>query len=414
MVASRAQLAMRGVAAALVLACACLAIVANGAGAFRANPTVTAVLPAAAGPVHEQSPVQYKGVRVGTLSRVDANTTGARLTLRLDPARINDVPADVEVRLLPRTLFGDQFLDLTPVPCSPQSHSSQPYPPRHCGGGKLAAGATLPADSSAATVQLYAVYTRMYQLLNVLQPAKLQVALSAVADALRGRGGQIGAMIDQASALVQQNRPMLDNLGGDLGTVSKLSDDLSASAPDVFHALDDAVDLSHLVVEKKQNINDLLSAGIGVTAQSQRFLDENAQRTIQLVHSADPIVDVLGSNPHAFSNAKNGIDVFLDGANRAFATGFFKIRMSGTLDRPYPYTPADCPRYPGLAGKNCGAGSGSAGPIGPVGSPQELDAMRQLAPLLPPAPGPQTAAPSPDVLGLMLGPMVRGSQVVTP
>lgn len=408
MVASRTQLAMRGVTAALVLACASLAIVANGTGAFRANPTVTTVLPAAAGPVHEQSPVQYKGVRVGTLTRVDANTTGARLTLQLDPARINDVPADVEVRLLPRTLFGDQFLDLTAAPCWPQTYS-----PRHCGGGKLAAGATLPADTSAATVQLYAVYTRMYQLLNVLQPAKLQVALSAVADALRGRGGQIGGMIDQASALVQQNRPMLDNLGGDLGTVAKLSDDLSASAPDVFHALDDAVDLSHLVAEKKQNINDLLSAGIGVTAQSQRFLDENAQRTIQLVRSADPIVDVLGSNPHAFSNAKNGIDVFLDGANRAFATGFFKIRMAATLDRPYPYTPADCPRYPGLAGKNCGRG-GSAGPIGPVGSPQELEMMRQLAPLLPPGPGPQTAAPSPDVLGLLLGPMVRGSQVVTP
>jgi virulence factor Mce-like protein len=391
----RNALAVRGFAGLLALLVVAVTTVLGGAGLLRSNPEVTTVLPAAAGLIRPNTPVQYRGVRVGRLGGMDAGTGGSRLTLRLDPDKMSDIPGDVRVRLMPRTVFGDQYLDLT-VPTVPN-------------GTELAAGAELPADNSRPTMQLYHAYSHLYELVDSLQPAQLQAALSALAEALRGRGQQLGGLLDDTTKLTAG--PPFDRPGEDLDTIAALGADLAAATPDAVRALDNAVVLSGTIVQRKQALGDLLGAGLAVTDRSQRFVDENAQRIVRIVRATDPVAEVFGRYPDAVRDAVGGLDTFFRGANRAFSTGFFKIRMSGTLDRPYPYSPEDCPRYPGLDGPNCGAQQ-PAGPIGPVGSSQELDAMRQLAPLLPTQPS--SPPPSPDVLGVLLGPMVRGTEVVTP
>lgn len=389
-------MALRGAAAVTALLVGAVATIAGSAGMFGSEPEVTTTLPAAAGPIRESTPVQFRSVEVGSLAEVVPGDGGARLTLRMDPERIAEIPADVRVRLLPRTLFGNQYLDLAG--------------PERRGGSRLTAGADLLPDTSRPTAQLYTTYTRMYRLLDALEPARVQVALTAMADSLRGRGERLGGMIDDSAALVDQARPVLDNLGPDLRTMAEVGDDLRAAAPDLARSLDNAVALSAVVVEQRENIGSLLTGGIEVTDRAQRFADAHGDRAVQLVRTADPITDVLGANPGALGDAKEGLDAFLDGANRAFSTGFFKIRAKATLESPHPYGPQDCPRYGRVSGPNCAA----AESIGPVGSPQEDDVMRRLAPLLP-APGNAPAAPpSPDLLGLMLGPMVRGSEVMTP
>lgn len=395
-------MAARGLAAVLVLVAGACAVVAGGSGAFGADPVVTATLPAAAGPVRESSAVQYRGVRVGTIGAVEPGAGGSTLTLRMEPEQLDRVPAGVRVRLLPRTLFGDQYLDLAVPRGEPET-------------GRLATGARLPADRTEPALRLYQVYTRAHRLVDALQPAQLQVALTALADSLRGRGERLGTMIDEASALAGESRPVLDHLGGDLRAAAALGEDLRAGAPDLVRSLDNAVALSDVVVQRRRNISDLMSGGADLTGRADRLLAENEQRTVQLVRSADPIAEVLAKNPDGLTSTKAGLDAFLDGANRAFATGFFEIRAKLSFGRPHPYGPQDCPRYPGSNGPNCGAAAGArpapSGPIGPVGGPAELDAMRRLAPLLPPA-GPRP--PSPHMLGLLLGPVVRGSEVVVP
>ena len=394
----RTSLALRGAAAIAVLALGAVVSVAGSAGLLRSEPEVTTTLPAAAGPVRESTPVQFRGIEVGTLAEVEPDEGGARLTLRLDPERIGEIPADVVVRLLPRTLFGNQYLDLA----GPERRS----------GARLVAGAELAPDTSRPTAQLYTTYTRMYQLLDALEPAQLQVALTAVADSLRGRGARLGEVIDDSAALRHEAAPVLDGLGSDLRTMAAVSDDLRAASPDLVRTLDNAVALSAVVVQERENIGSLLSGGVEVTDRAQRFVEANGDRAVQLVRTADPITDILGGHPGALGDAHAGVDAFLDGANRAFSTGFFKIRAKASRESPDPYDARDCPRYGAVRGPNCAAAD--AGPIGPVGSAQEDDALRRLAPLLPAPEGAPPAPSSPDLLGLMLGPMVRGSEVMTP
>lgn len=409
----RMSLAIRGLVAWVAVVTAAGVTIAGAAGVFSGSATITCLLPAAAGPVKPDTPVRYQGVTVGTVSSVDADFDGATLTVRMKDTKLDVIPAGVRARLLPRTIFGDEYVALA-------------VPPGVRGGGALYSGAVVRANTSTRTVRLYTAYNRLYELITAMRPAELQVALGTLADILRGRGTEIGKMIDKAAQLGAEVRPMLDDLGADLRAVAELGRELAAAAPDLLAALQDAVALSDAIVAERDALHSLLTSGGALAGQAQRTLLTNGERVIHLVHATDDITEVLGKYPNALPESLEAAERFLDAANRAFSTGRFKINAALTLDNPYPYTAEDCPRYPGMAGPNCGDPAPSrtpppepdkqvaapGGTAGPVGSAQEDQTLRELAPLLPNAA--KQPPPDVDVLGLLLGPLVRGQRVMVP
>jgi phospholipid/cholesterol/gamma-HCH transport system substrate-binding protein len=65
--------------------------------------------------------VKIRGLIVGEVRNITATTSGATLQLALDPSKVGLIPSNVVARLLPKTLFGEKYVDLvTP---------SQPSPP---------------------------------------------------------------------------------------------------------------------------------------------------------------------------------------------------------------------------------------------------------------------------------------------
>ncbi|MCP2251632.1 virulence factor Mce family protein [Prauserella aidingensis] len=437
----RTALALRGVAAATALVVGAGVLIAAGNDALRPAPEVTALLPASAGPVRENSAVQYHGVTVGRLTTVDGGIDGSELRLRMDEEFLGQVPANVRVRVLPRTLFGDQYVDLA-VPRGAE--------PR----GSLDAGATLRPDTSRRTVRLYSAYTRLYDVITALRPAELQVAMTTLADTVRGRGERLGRMIDDADALLTETSPLLETLEEDLDTVARLSSDVEAATPDLLATVDNATSLATTITEERRSIGALLGSAIDLTDTGRRVVSDHAQRIVTLAEATGPIADVLARHPGAAGESLDAARFFLTRGARTFATGNFTIDAALTLDQPFPYTAADCPRYPGLAGQNCrqapssrhdrtfpqpqhesgtdhgrggdttargddahGRDSGS-GPVvggtsGPVGSEREKRSLRELGGLLPAGPRARTSQ-DPDLLGLMLGPLVRGETVVVP
>ncbi|GAA1194010.1 MCE family protein [Prauserella alba] len=429
---SRAALALRGLAVATALVVGAGVLIAAGNDALRPAPQVTAMLPASAGPVRENSAVQYHGVTVGRLTSVDGGIDGAALRLRMDEEILGQLPANVRVRILPRTLFGDQYVDLA-VP-----QGAEPT-------GSLDAGTTLRPDTSRRTVRLYSAYTRLYDVITALRPAELQVAMSTLADTVRGRGERLGRMIDDADALLTETSPLLETLDENMDTVARLSSDAEAATPDLLATLDNATALSSVITDERRSLGALLGSGIDLTNAGRRVVSDHAERLVTLAEATGPIADVLARNPGATGETLDAARFFLQRGARTFTTGNFKINAALTLDQPFPYTAEDCPRYPGLAGQNCGqapssrhdrtfpqpqqrsgresdsagapAGSDNGpaigGTSGPVGSDQEQRSLQQLGRLLPAGPDARTAQ-DPGLLGLMLGPLVRGETVVVP
>jgi hypothetical protein len=92
------------------------------------------------------------------------------------------------------------------------------------------------------------------------------------------------------------------------------------------------------------------------------------------------------------------------------------------ISNPRVYTNADCPRYNGAAGPNCGSGtsgqtadkrvlttgSNYGGNSSSVGSPKEVRTVKAAASSITGIP----AALIPDAADLLLGPLLRGTPTV--
>jgi len=123
--------------------------------------------------------VKLDGIIVGRVS--DAHTDGENttLTLKLDGSRMKDIPADVVARILPKTLFGEKYVQLVTPPSTDVADHLRP-------------GAVIDEDHSSTAIELQTVFSHLVPLLKTLKPAELSIALSNIADALRDRGEKLG------------------------------------------------------------------------------------------------------------------------------------------------------------------------------------------------------------------------------
>src|SRR5437763_11390536 len=68
------------------------------------------------------SDVKVRGIIIGSVDTISSTGGGADIKLRLDPARARSIPANVTVRLLPKTLFGEKYVDLL-LPAQPSTQT---------------------------------------------------------------------------------------------------------------------------------------------------------------------------------------------------------------------------------------------------------------------------------------------------
>ena len=79
-------------------------------------------------------------------------------------------------RIVPKTLFGEKYVALQ-VPADPSARS-------------IRAGDVI--SESRVAIEVERVLSDLYPLLRTVQPAQLNYTLTALADALEGRGDAVG------------------------------------------------------------------------------------------------------------------------------------------------------------------------------------------------------------------------------
>lgn len=399
----RGALAVRGAIGVVLLVGIIVFTTIAGTGAFAGYPEVTAEVPASTAGIREQAPVEYRGVVVGKVTKAVTRETTSTLTLRIYDRQAQGISSASLVRLLPRTLFGDQYVELVP--------------PKDGGGKPLAAGDVLKADNSAATVRLYDAYVRLTELLSEVKPEKISAALGAMAELLGGRGERFGRMIDQLYEITGDVPELLDVIDDGMTAARTLSEQVAAATPDGIKALRDAIVLSRSVVEKRETLHHLLISGIQLSNEGSRFLRTGTvDRAVRLMRMSGPVIDALAARPGALPRTVTNVRRFVESGIPAFDTGpWFKIRAVLTTEEPHPYTAAECPRYPGLNGSNCVTGARTSTPIygGTAGSVGSRTERNTLAEIMAGAPGGSSGATdSSGPVGVLLGPLVRGTQVV--
>jgi|GEM_PF-669798 len=377
-------------------------LIAQSQGVFRDPVVVTGEFASVGDGLPVGSDVKLRGVIVGRVAAVDASPGRFDVEMELQPEFADQVPASVQARILPTNLFGAPFVDL-----------------RIAGeeGPAIEAGATVPEDLSAGSVQMQTVFQKVYDVLVAVKPAKLNETLTAIADAMRGNGDRIGHMIERAESYVSALNRHAEVFKDDLGLLADALDGVDQAAPDLLASMDDVSAVARVFVEERVGLQRLLAAGIDASDRAGDFIREQGPRIIRFLDQTARFAGIVAPNAIYIERSLVALGS-MAGQLASIAPGNTGAHIEGYLvTTEFPtYTSADCPRYGSLAGRNCDGSNGRlsgrlrpapdyGGTTGSVGTPEEQRLIGQMT-------GAQRGDET-DLATVLLGPVIRGGTVVS-
>ncbi len=247
--------------------------------------------------------VKLRGVDVGRVSGIGSDGRGgAQMRLSIDSDQIRFIPANVEAKIAVTTVFGAKFVELT----YPEQPSEQ----------RLAAGAVLTADT--VTTEVNTVFENITDLLAMIDPVKLNAVLTAVAEAVRGRGEQIGeAATDLNEVLIALNERS-DVFGEDINALKNASDTYDAVAEDIVSILDAAATTSNTVVDHPSALDELLLSTVGFAQDGTNLLAASKDNVIAAVNSLEPTTGLLNMYSPSYACTLQGAQWIIDNGKGIF------------------------------------------------------------------------------------------------
>jgi phospholipid/cholesterol/gamma-HCH transport system substrate-binding protein len=236
------------------------------------------------------SDVKLRGIIVGSVRSVhvdngdacidstDPTSTCVSVKLALDPDRIDLIPSNVSAQILPKTLFGEQYVSLA-LPSQPAVH--------------IKAHDVIAQDRSQGALETETVLGDTLPLLTAVQPAELNATLTAVATALQGRGAQLGKDLVELNTYLRQLNPQVPQLVEDLDKLGKVALQYNDAAPDIIATLNNLQVSARTVINKQAALTTLLATATSTSNVLASFLADNKSRLISVVGSSNQIYALL-------------------------------------------------------------------------------------------------------------------------
>ncbi len=243
--------------------------------------------------------VMLRGVQVGRVRQIDSNH-GASLELEIDPDQIRYIPANVEAQIS-ATAFGAKFVDLV-IP---------PTPSR----ARLAAGAVL--HSKNVSTEINTVFENVVDLLNMIDPLKLNAVLSAVAEGVRGQGERIGQATTDLNQVLQALNARRDTLRQNWRSLRDFSNTYDAAARDILTILDAASTTSTTVVDHARSLDSLLLNVIGLADTGTNLLANNRENLTTSINILEPTTNLLLKYNPEYTCLLQGTKWYLDNGGYA-------------------------------------------------------------------------------------------------
>ncbi|MDX2935014.1 MCE family protein [Streptomyces ipomoeae] len=408
------RLRLYGIAFIAVLALLLSLSVAVYQQAFTSAVRITLEAGSLGNQLDPRADVKLRGLLVGEVRSVRADGEKATLDIALKPEYVAFIPADVHARLLPKTLFGEKYVDLV----APRGSSARP----------IRAGDVITQDRTKAGMELQRLLNDLLPLLRTVEPGELNATLSAFATALEGRGDRIGDNLTRVESYLRRLNPHMPSLKEDISRFADVAEVYGDAAPDLMRILRNTVTTSRTIVEKKDRLAAALRTTATVAGTGEDFFDVNGDRLITLGRVSRPTLRLFARYSPEYPCLLEGLVRQEKASEEAFRGG--RMRITLEVVRPQAaYEPGEEPRYAERSGPNCRGlprpqvpaphtklndgtspdGSGGDLPGGVDVSATEAE-QRAVGSLVAPVMG-VPADEVPPVATLLFGPLARGTAV---
>lgn len=271
------------------------------------------------------SKVKLRGIEVGRVATTDARPNGAALTLALRPDAIRYIPADTEAQIRTTTIFGAKYVELIAA----DNHNAP----------RLRAGAVI--RSRNVTTEVNTVFQNLTTLLDQVEPAKLNAVVTALSDAVRGKGEQIGKATTAAVELTSALNERTDTLRRDLTSVAAAADTYGNAARDIIDSLAATTTTATTVINQADDLRAALLSAIGFSNSGIDLLAPSTDNFVNAFGKLTATTSVLRKYQPTYTCLLQGAHWVLTDAG-----GYWTNGRSNIVDTAVAALAQDPYRYP--------------------------------------------------------------------
>ena len=256
------------------------------------------------------SKVTYNGVQIGRVASIDEiqhdGKPAAKLTLDVYPKYLRLIPANVDARIVATTVFGEKYVSMT----APENPLPQRITPSNV------------IDARSVTTEINTLFQTITSIAEKVDPVKVNLTLSAAAQALSGLGERFGQSIINGNAALDEVNPRMPIIRHDIQQLATLGDTYADASPDLFNFLNNGATTAHTIHAQEKDLDRALLAAAGFGATGADIFNRGGPYLARGAKDLVPTAQLLDTySPEVFCAVRNLHDgepkvaAFAGGAN---------------------------------------------------------------------------------------------------
>ncbi len=197
------------------------------------------------------SKVTFNGVEIGRVTSVDAinqgDTTQAKLSMEVNPKYIELIPANAIAEVKATTVFGNKYVSFR----SPANPSK----------ARISSADVI--DVTHVTTEFNTLFETLTSISEKVDPVKLNLTLSAAAEALNGLGTKFGQAVRNGNVVLDDINPQMPQIRSNIQQLANLADIYTKASPDFWSFLDHAVTTASTLNKQQGDLDAALLAATG-------------------------------------------------------------------------------------------------------------------------------------------------------
>jgi phospholipid/cholesterol/gamma-HCH transport system substrate-binding protein len=240
------------------------------------------------------SKVTYNGVQIGRVATIDEverdGKPAVKFSLDVYPKYLHLIPANVDAKIVATTVFGEKYVSMT----SPENPLPQRITPKNV------------IDARSVTTEINTLFQTITEIAEKVDPVKVNLTLSAAAQALSGLGDKFGQSIINGSAALDQVNPRMPIIRHDIQQFARLGDTYAKASPDLFDFLNNASTTAHTVHAQEKDLDRALLAATGFGATGAEIFNKGGPYFARGAKDLVPTAQLLDTySPELFCTVRN-------------------------------------------------------------------------------------------------------------
>ena len=215
----------------------------------------------------------------------------------------------------------------------------------------LKPGAVL--QSRNVTVEVNTVFQNLQSIMTSIDPAKLNGVLSALAEALRGKGEIIGEAITSSNNVLLAVNPRMPTITRDWQLFGQTMNVYSGAAQNILSILDSFSTTASTISNQATALDAVLLSAVGFSESGITALGANQENLVRSLNTLAPTTGLLNTYSPTYTCLFQGAQWFLENGGRDALGGNGKsVVMDAALlfgDDPYRF-PDNLPKVAAKGG----------------------------------------------------------------